>query len=145
MLAVHEALSPVSGAPFMLAATFGNVYGVYKPVNLVLTPTILKDGQDAVPAKHGEDARFQLVSYSGSGSSQEEIRQTLGYDVIKMNLDTDTQYTFTGPVVDHILANYEGELKVEGEVGNKKMYDPRGWLKKGKDNMSARVIQSCQD
>ena len=145
MLAVHEALSPVSGARFMLAATFGNVHGVYKPGNVVLTPTILKEGQDAVTAKHGEDARFWLVFHGGSGSSQEEIRETLGYGVIKMNVDTDTQYAFTRPVVDHMLVNYEGALKVEGEVGNKKMYDPRGWLKKAKANMAARIIQSCQD
>ena len=92
MLAVHEALSPVSGARFMLAATFGNVHGVYKPGNVVLTPTILKDGQEAVMAKHGDDARFWLVFHGGSGSSQEEIRETLGYGVIKMNVDTDTQY-----------------------------------------------------
>ena len=69
----------------------------------------------------------------------------MGYGVIKMNVDTDTQYPFTRIVVDHMLVNYEGELRVEGEVGNKKIYDPRGWLKKGKANMAARVIQSCQD
>ena len=120
MLAVHEALSPVSGARFMLAATFGNLHGVYKPGNIVLTPTILKDGQVAVTAKNGGDARFWLECYGGSGSSQEEIRKTLGYGVIKMNVDTDTQYAFTSTLVEHMLVNYEGWLKVEGKVGNKK-------------------------
>jgi fructose-bisphosphate aldolase class II len=129
----------------MLAATFGNVHGVYKPGNVVLTPSILKDGQAAVMAKHGEDARFWLVFHGGSGSSQEEIQETLGYGVIKMNVDTDTQYAFSRPVVDHVLTNYEGLLKIEGEVGNKKMYDPRAWLKKGKVGMAARVVQACND
>ena len=145
MLAVHEALSPIKGARFMLAATFGNVHGVYKPGNVVLTPSILRDGQEAVMSKHGDSARFWLVFHGGSGSSQEEIRETLDYGVIKMNVDTDTQYAFTRPIVDHMLTNYESVLKVEGEVGNKKMYDPRAWLKKGKAHMAARVVQACQD
>ncbi|MGY8826369.1 MAG: class II fructose-bisphosphate aldolase [Candidatus Latescibacterota bacterium] len=145
MIAVHEALSPVKGGRFMLAATFGNVHGVYKPGNVVLTPSILKNGQEAVMAKHGDDARFWLVFHGGSGSSQEEIQETLGYGVIKMNVDTDTQYAFTRPIIDHMLVNYEQILKVEGEVGNKKMYDPRAWLKLGKANMAARVVQACED
>lgn len=145
MIAVHEALSPVEGGRFMLAATFGNVHGVYKPGNVVLTPSILKKGQEAVMAKHGDGARFWLVFHGGSGSSQQEIQETLDYGVIKMNVDTDTQYAFTRPVVDHMLVNYEQVLKVEGEVGNKKMYDPRAWLKKGKANMAARVVQACND
>ena len=145
MIAVHEALSPVKGGSFMLAATFGNVHGVYKPGNVVLTPSILKKGQEAVMAKHGAGARFWLVFHGGSGSSEQEIQETLDYGVIKMNVDTDTQYAFTRPVVDHMLVNYEQVLKVEGEVGNKKMYDPRAWLKKGKANMAARVVQACND
>lgn len=145
MIAVHEALSPVKGGRFMLAATFGNVHGVYKPGNVVLTPSILKNGQEAVMAKHGDDARFWLVFHGGSGSSQEEIQETLGYGVIKMNVDTDTQYAFTRPIIDHMLVNYEQILKVEGEVGNKKKYDPRAWLKLGKANMAARVVQACED
>jgi fructose-bisphosphate aldolase class II len=145
MIAVHEALSQVKGARYMLAATFGNVHGVYKPGNVVLTPEILKNGQEAVVAKHGEDARFWLVFHGGSGSSQEEIQETLAYGVIKMNVDTDTQYAFTRPVVDHMLVNYEGVLKIEGEVGNKKVYDPRGWLKKARASMAQRVVQACQD
>ena len=145
MLAVYEALTPVTDAKFMLAATFGNVHGVYKPGNVVLTPSILKDGQEAVISKHGEEARFWLVFHGGSGSSQEEIQETLAYGVIKMNVDTDTQYAFSRPVADHMLTNYEGVLKIEGEVGNKKKYDPRAWLKMGRDSMSSRVVQACHD
>ena len=129
----------------MLAATFGNVHGVYKPGNVVLTPEILKNGQDAVIEKYGATARFWLVFHGGSGSSQAEIQETLEYGVIKMNVDTDTQYAFTRPVVDHMLANYESVLKIEGEVGNKKIYDPRAWLKKARANMAERVVEACKD
>jgi fructose-bisphosphate aldolase class II len=144
MIAVHEALSPIGGR-YMFAATFGNVHGVYKPGNVKLTPTILKDGQDAVVAKHGPEAHFDLVFHGGSGSSKEEIFETLDYGVIKMNVDTDCQYTFTRPIVDHMLTNYEGVLRVEGEMGNKKVYDPRSYLKKGIASMAERVHEACSD
>jgi len=145
MLAVYEALSQVGGARYMLAATFGNVHGVYKPGNVVLTPDILKKGQDAVIAKYGESARFWLVFHGGSGSELKDIHETLDYGVVKMNVDTDTQYAFTRPVVDHVLRNYEGVLKIDGEVGDKKAYDPRAWLKAGRENMAARVVGACED
>jgi len=145
MVAVYEALSQVKGAKYMFAATFGNVHGVYKPGNVKLTPIILKNGQDAVIAKYGEEARFWLVFHGGSGSSVDEIRETLDYGVIKMNIDTDTQYAFTRPVVEHMFHNYDQVLKVEGEVGNKKLYDPRAWLKKARANMAARISQACDD
>jgi fructose-bisphosphate aldolase class II len=145
MVAVHEALSQVKGARFMFAATFGNVHGVYKPGNVKLKPSILREGQAAVVAKYGQDAHFDLVFHGGSGSSVEEIHETLGYGVIKMNVDTDTQYTFTRPVVDFMFKNYDEVLKVEGEVGNKKKYDPRAWLKVARDGMAARVAQACDD
>ena len=145
MVAVYEALNQVEGARYMLAATFGNVHGVYKPGNVVLTPDILKNGQQAVIDRYGEQARFWLVFHGGSGSSQQEIQETLDYGVIKMNVDTDTQYAFTRPVVDHMLTHYEGVLKVEGEVGYKKDYDPRAWLKKGRAHMAQRVIQACEE
>ncbi|MFP6584466.1 MAG: class II fructose-bisphosphate aldolase [Candidatus Hydrogenedentota bacterium] len=144
MVAVHEALSPIGGR-FMFAATFGNVHGVYKPGNVQLTPSILKDGQEAVVAKHGQDAHFDLVFHGGSGSTQEEIHETLNYGVIKMNVDTDCQYTFTRPIVDHIMKNYDGVLRIEGEMGNKKVYDPRSYLKAGIAGMAARVQQACDD
>ncbi|MBI2421402.1 MAG: class II fructose-bisphosphate aldolase [Candidatus Hydrogenedentes bacterium] len=145
MVAVYEALSQVKGARYMFAATFGNVHGVYKPGNVKLKPSILKDGQDAVVAKHGQAAHFDLVFHGGSGSSEAEIRETLDYGVIKMNVDTDTQYAFTRPVAEHMFRNFDGVLKIDGEVGNKKQYDPRAWLAKGRDGVAARVAQACDD
>jgi len=144
MVQVHEVLSAVGGR-YMFAATFGNVHGVYKPGNVVLKPKILKEGQDAVVAKYGEEARFDLVFHGGSGSEITDIHETLEYGVVKMNVDTDTQYAFTRPVVDHIMKNYDGVLKIEGEVGNKKVYDPRSWLKKARAGMAQRVVQACRD
>ena len=145
MVYVYEKLNAVEGARYMFAATFGNVHGVYKPGNVKLRPTILKDGQAAVVAKYGEAAAFDLVFHGGSGSSLEEIRETLDYGVVKMNVDTDTQYAFTRPVVEHFFKNYDGVLKIDGEVGNKKMYDPRGYLKMGEDGMKNRVKQAVSD
>jgi fructose-bisphosphate aldolase, class II len=145
MVEVYEALSQVKGAKYMFAATFGNVHGVYKPGNVKLTPIILKNGQDAVIAKHGKDAEFWLVFHGGSGSTEAELRETLEYGVVKMNIDTDTQYSFTRPVVEHMMHNYEGVLKIEGEVGNKKVYDPRSWLTKARGNMADRIAQACDD
>jgi fructose-bisphosphate aldolase class II len=145
MVEVYHRLSAVKDAKFMFAATFGNVHGVYKPGNVKLRPKILKDGQDAVVKKFGEAARFYLVFHGGSGSSQEEIHETLEYGVIKMNVDTDTQYAFTRPIVDHMLKNYDGVLKIEAEVGNKKLYDPRNYLKKAEEGMAKRVMQATDD
>lgn len=145
MLAVHDALSAVSGARYMFAATFGNVHGVYKPGNVVLTPGILRDGQAAVVEAHGEAARFWLVFHGGSGSELSDIHETLDYGVIKMNVDTDTQYAFTRPIADHMFKHYDQVLKVDGEVGVKKAYDPRGWLKSGRAGMSDRVVRACED
>ncbi|MDP4174395.1 MAG: class II fructose-bisphosphate aldolase [Bacteroidota bacterium] len=145
MVEVYKRLSSVEGARFMFAATFGNVHGVYKPGNVKLRPIILKEGQDAVREKFGADASFYLVFHGGSGSSLAEIRETLEYGVIKMNVDTDTQYAFTRPMVDHFFKNYDGVLKVEGEVGNKKVYDPRNYLKKAETSMKERVKQAILD
>ena len=143
MIGVYEALSQVKGGRYMFAATFGNVHGVYKPGNVKLKPVILKEGQDALKAKH--NARFDLVFHGGSGSSKEEIHETLTYGVIKMNVDTDTQYAFTRPIADHMLKNYDGVLKIDGEVGNKKTYDPRAFLKLGEKSMAKRVQEACDD
>jgi fructose-bisphosphate aldolase class II len=129
----------------MVAATFGNVHGVYKPGNVVLTPSILKDIQDAVGREYGTDKPFDLVFHGGSGSLLEEIREALDYGVVKMNVDTDTQYAFTRPVADWMLKNYDGVLKVDGEVGNKKKYDPRAWGKEAEAGMAARILEACQD
>ncbi|MCF8242567.1 MAG: class II fructose-bisphosphate aldolase [Melioribacteraceae bacterium] len=145
MLYVYEKLSEIKGAEYMFAATFGNVHGVYKPGNVKLRPEILKKGQDAVVAKYGAEAAFYLVFHGGSGSSLEEIRETLEYGVIKMNVDTDTQYAFTRPIVEHMFKNYDGVLKIDGEVGNKKFYDPRGYLKKAETGMKERVIEAVKN
>ncbi|MCW2600444.1 MAG: fructose-bisphosphate aldolase [Frankiales bacterium] len=130
---------------YLLAATFGNVHGVYKPGNVKLKPSILKEIQDAVGAKIGKDRPFDLVFHGGSGSLLEEIREALDYGVVKMNVDTDTQYSFTRPVADHMFKNYDGVLKVDGEVGNKKAYDPRSWGKSAEAAMAARVVKACED
>lgn len=144
MIATYEALQPIGR--FLLAATFGNVHGVYKPGNVVLKPGILKDGQAAVASKNATgDNPLDLVFHGGSGSTLAEIHETLNYGVVKMNIDTDCQYAFTRPVADHIMTNYGGVLKVDGEVGNKKVYDPRSYLKKGIENMKQRIIKASED
>tara|TARA_B100000408_G_scaffold135640_1_gene124824 strand:- start:329 stop:1252 length:924 start_codon:yes stop_codon:yes gene_type:complete len=143
MLSVYEALHEIGR--FTFAATFGNVHGHYKPGAVKLRPEILKQGQDAVTEKYGSEAEMDLVFHGGSGSLLEEIRETLAYGVIKMNVDTDTQYAFTRPIVDHVMTNYEGVLKVDGEIGNKKVYDPRSYLKKAEEGMSERVSIACSD
>jgi fructose-bisphosphate aldolase class II len=143
MLGVYEALNSVKGSRYMFAATFGNVHGVYKPGNVKLKPSILRDGQDALKKKY--NARFDLVFHGGSGSTKEEIAETLEYGVIKMNVDTDTQYAFTRPAAAHMFTNYDGVLKVDGEVGNKKAYDPRTWGKSAEEGMAKRVVQACED
>jgi fructose-bisphosphate aldolase class II len=144
-LATAEALGLGERGRYMVAATFGNVHGVYKPGNVVLTPSILNDIQTAVGQKYGKDKPFDLVFHGGSGSLLSEIREALDYGVVKMNIDTDTQYAFTRPVADHMLKNYDGVLKVDGEVGNKKQYDPRAWGKLAEASMAARVVVGCED
>jgi len=133
---------------YLLAATFGNVHGVYKPGNVKLRPDILKGGQDVVSAAKGLPAGskpFNLVFHGGSGSSLAEIREALSYGVVKMNVDTDMQYAFTRPIAGHMFANYEGVLKIDGEVGNKKLYDPRSYLKAAESSMAARTVVACEN
>jgi len=139
MLEVARRLGAVKGARFLLAATFGNVHGVYKPGHVKLKPSILKDGQDAVEKEYGREARFDLVFHGGSGSLLEEIHEAIDYGVVKMNIDTDTQYAFTRAIADHMFKNYDGVLKVDGEVGNKKRYDPRSYLTLAEAAMAERV------
>jgi fructose-bisphosphate aldolase, class II len=129
---------------YLMAATFGNVHGVYKPGNVKLRPEILKEIQDAVGQKLGKDKPFELVFHGGSGSELSEIREAVSYGVVKMNVDTDTQYAFTRPIVGHMFANYDGVLKIDGEVGNKKAYDPRSYLKAAETGMAARVGEACE-
>jgi fructose-bisphosphate aldolase class II len=144
-LATVEAVGLGERGRYLLAATFGNVHGVYKPGHVKLRPAVLKEIQDAVGAKYGKEKPFDLVFHGGSGSALEEIREAIGYGVVKMNVDTDAQYSFTRPVVGHMFTNYDGVLKVDGDVGNKKAYDPRSWGKAAEAGMSARVVEACQD
>ena len=147
-VATAKALGLGEKGIYLLAATFGNVHGVYKPGNVKLRPEILKMGQDVVAKEFGQpegSKPFNLVFHGGSGSAQEEIREALSYGVVKMNVDTDTQYAFTRPIAGHMFTNYDGVLKVDGEVGNKKAYDPRSYLKAAEAGMAARVVEACED
>jgi fructose-bisphosphate aldolase class II len=144
-LEVARRLNAVEGAPYLLAATFGNVHGVYKPGHVKLQPSILKDCQDAVVARFGESARFYLVFHGGSGSELRDIHEALDHGVVKMNVDTDMQYAFTRAVAEHFFRNYDGVLKVDGEVGNKKAYDPRTYLAIGEAAMAERVKQAAKE
>jgi fructose-bisphosphate aldolase, class II len=146
--ATLEALGSGEKGRYLLAATFGNVHGVYKPGNVKLRPEILKQGQEVAIQKLGLPAGskpFDLVFHGGSGSLPEEIKEAVGYGVVKMNVDTDTQYAFTRPIAAHMFTNYESVLKVDGEVGNKKFYDPRSYLKAAEVAMADRIVQACQN
>ncbi|ORB85238.1 class II fructose-bisphosphate aldolase [Mycobacterium kansasii] len=147
-----DALGHGEHGKYLLAATFGNVHGVYKPGNVKLRPDILAQGQKVAAAKLGlADADgigakpFDFVFHGGSGSLKSEIEEALRYGVVKMNVDTDTQYAFTRPIAGHMFTNYDGVLKVDGEVGVKKVYDPRSYLKKAEASMTERVIEACND
>jgi len=138
-LEVASRLNVIKGARYLLAATFGNVHGVYKPGHVKLKPSILKECQDAVVKQYGEQARFYLVFHGGSGSELRDIHEAIEYGVVKMNIDTDTQYTFTRPIADHMFKHYSGVLKVDGEVGDKKSYDPRTYLTLAETAMAERI------
>jgi len=129
---------------YITALTFGNVHGVYKPGAVKLRPEVLKEIQEEVGTKIGKERPFDLVFHGGSGSTLEEIRAAVDYGVVKMNIDTDTQYAFTRPVAAHMFTNYDGVLKVDGEVGSKKAYDPRAWGKLAEAGMSKRVVEACE-
>ena len=143
MVAVYEALDGLGR--YMFAATFGNVHGSYKPGAVKLRPEILKLGQEAVIAKYGKEAEFDLVFHGGSGTPADQLQETLEYGVVKMNIDTDTQYAYTRPIVDHMMKNYDGVLKIDGEIGNKKVYDPRSYLKAAEAGVTARLVQACNE
>jgi fructose-bisphosphate aldolase class II len=144
-LATVEALGTGENGRYLTALTFGNVHGVYKPGSVKLRPEILKEIQEQVGAKVGKDRPFDLVFHGGSGSTLEEIRAAVDYGVIKMNVDTDTQYAFTRPAAGHMFTNYDGVLKVDGDVGNKKAYDPRAWGKAAEEGMAKRVAEACEN
>ena len=140
-----EALGLGENGRYMAALTFGNVHGVYKPGNVKLRPELLKEIQDGLAAKYGTGPKpLDLVFHGGSGSTDEEIAEAVRNGVVKMNIDTDTQYAFTRSVAGYMFENYDGVLKVDGEVGNKKAYDPRAWGKVAETAMAARVIEATQ-
>ncbi|WP_169077407.1 class II fructose-bisphosphate aldolase [Microcella alkalica] len=140
-----EALGLGEHGRYMAALTFGNVHGVYKPGNVKLRPELLKEIQDGIQAKYGTDALpLDLVFHGGSGSTDAEIAEAVRNGVIKMNIDTDTQYAFTRSIADTMFRNYDGVLKVDGEVGNKKIYDPRAWGKLAESAMAKRVVEATQ-
>ncbi|HIZ34516.1 MAG TPA: class II fructose-bisphosphate aldolase [Candidatus Ruania gallistercoris] len=143
-LATVRALGTGEKGRYLTALTFGNVHGVYKPGHVKLRPEILGEIQSAVGAEVGKDKPFDLVFHGGSGSTGEEIATAVDNGVIKMNIDTDTQYAFTRPAVTHMFTNYDGVLKVDGEVGNKKAYDPRAWGKLAEAGMATRLVEAAE-
>ena len=143
--AAVEALGLGEQGRYMAALTFGNVHGVYKPGNVKLRPELLAEIQQGIQAKYGTDALpLDLVFHGGSGSTDDEISTAVKNGVIKMNIDTDTQYAFSRSVADSVLKNYDGFLKVDGEMGNKKVYDPRAWGKTAETAMAKRVVEATQ-
>jgi fructose-bisphosphate aldolase, class II len=144
-LRVADALGLGERGRFLLAATFGNVHGVYQPGHVVLRPAVLKEIQDAVGSRHGRERPFYLVFHGGSGSSLDDIREAIGFGVVKMNVDTDAQYAFTRPIADHVLRRYDGVLRVDGGTGDKAAYDPRSWGRAAEASMADRVVQACRD
>jgi fructose-bisphosphate aldolase class II len=145
VIAVVDELGLGDQGRYIAALTFGNVHGVYKPGNVKLRPELLKEIQDGIAAKYGTGANpLDLVFHGGSGSSDAEIAEAVANGVIKMNVDTDTQYAFTRSVAGFMFSNYDGVIKVDGEVGSKKLYDPRAWGKQAETAMAARVVEAAQ-
>jgi fructose-bisphosphate aldolase class II len=144
-LRTAEVLGTGERGRYLLAATFGNVHGVYQPGHVKLRPTILRDIQSTVGEKVGKNKPFALVFHGGSGSPLDEIREAISYGVVKMNIDTDTQYALTRAIADHVLTHYDGVLKVDGGVGEKKAYDPRSYMEKAEESMARRVARACED
>jgi fructose-bisphosphate aldolase class II len=144
-IATVEALGFGEQGRYMAALTFGNVHGVYKPGGVKLRPALLKEIQDGLQHKYGTAAfPLDLVFHGGSGSSDAEIAEAVANGVVKMNIDTDTQYAYSRSIADTVLRNYDGFLKVDGEVGNKKIYDPRAWGKTAESALAKRVVEATQ-
>jgi fructose-bisphosphate aldolase class II len=144
LLRVAEVLGTGEKGRYLLAATFGNVHGVYAPGSVKLRPAILGQGQEALAERY-PGASFDYVFHGGSGSEPEKIAEAVSHGVVKMNVDTDTQYAYARGVAGHMFENYDGVLRVDGGVGNKKVFDPRVWGRKGEESMAARVAQACRE
>jgi len=144
LLEVAESLGTGERGRYLLAATFGNVHGTYAPGHVQLRPAILREGQDALAAAR-PGARFQYVFHGSSGSSEAEIHEAVSYGVVKMNVDTDMQYAFTRAIAGHVLDRWQGVLRVDGGLADKKAFDPRAWGKAAETAMAARVAQACAD
>ncbi|MCX7521876.1 class II fructose-bisphosphate aldolase [Microbacterium sp. STN6] len=140
-----EALGLGENGRYIAALTFGNVHGVYKPGNVKLRPELLGEIQAGIAEKFGHGPKpLDLVFHGGSGSTSAEIAEAVSNGVVKMNVDTDTQYAFTRSIAGYMFDNYDGVLKIDGEVGNKKQYDPRAWGKVAETAMAARVVEAAQ-
>jgi fructose-bisphosphate aldolase class II len=144
LLRVADVLGTGEHGRYLLAATFGNVHGVYAPGHVRLRPQILRDGQVALAARRPE-ARFDYVFHGSSGSSPDELAEAVSYGVVKVNLDTEAQYAFTRTVAAHMFTEYDGVLMVDGGVGRKSAYDPRAWGRRAEDAMAARVARACEE
>jgi fructose-bisphosphate aldolase class II len=142
LLRVAEVLGSGERGRYPLAATFGNVHGTYAPGNVVLRPEILREGQQALAAAH-PGSRFQYVFHGSSGSSASELAEAVAFGVVKVNVDTDNQYAFTRAVAGHVLDHWDGVLKIDGGVGDKRSFDPRAWGRAGEAAMAERVRQAC--
>jgi fructose-bisphosphate aldolase, class II len=142
-LAVIEALGSGERGRYLLSATFGNVHGHYQPGDVALRPSILGEIQQAVTARHGERAAFDLVFHGGSGSAPNEIAEAVSYGVVKMNLDTDAQYAYTRAVADHMFLNYAGVVRADCDIGDKHAYDPRTWGRNAEQSMATRAVEAC--
>ena len=143
-IATVEALGFGEQGRYMTALTFGNVHGVYKPGNVKLRPELLAEIQEGLQKKYNTAAKpLDLVFHGGSGSTEAEIAEAVRNGVIKMNIDTDTQYAYTRAVAGHMFQNYDGVLRIDGEVGNKKTYDPRAWAKAAETLMATRVVEAA--
>jgi fructose-bisphosphate aldolase, class II len=143
-VAVVEHLGTGDDGRYLLAATFGNVHGVYTAVNAKLRPEILRDLRDAAVERFGEGAAFDFVFHGGSGSTPEQIREGIANGVVKMNVDTDLQYAYTRAVADHVFRNYDGVLHTDGGLGEKAAYDPRAWGRSAEGSMAERVAAACE-
>jgi fructose-bisphosphate aldolase class II len=143
LMQVVDALGAGERGRYLLAATFGNVHGVYAPGNVHLRPEVLREGQLALAEKR-PGARFQYVFHGSSGSEAHEVHAAITNGVVKVNLDTDAQYAFTRAIADHMFTNYDGVLKVDGDVGRKAAYDPRAWGRTAEAALAKRVAEASE-